>query len=99
MIALAARFYGWSWQELRETPYRTLKRFVEYIPELQAREKLTGATVATMPHMTDKDRKRIHQGWLYEANIEPAKPHTIKGADVKAFIGVKPKIKQKDPKK
>lgn len=97
MIALAARFYGWSWQDLKEMPYRTVRRFVEFIPELQAREKLTGATVATMPHMSDKDRKKIHQGWLYEAKITLPKQESIK--DVRSFIGAKPKIKQRDPKK
>ena len=97
MIALAARFYGWSWQDLREMPYRTVRRFVEFIPELQAREKLTGATIATMPHMSDKDRKRIHQGWLYEAKISQAKQESIK--DVRSFIGTKPNIKQRGSKK
>ncbi len=99
MIALAARFYGWSWQDMTDMPYRTVRRFVEYIPELEAREKLTGATVATMPHMSDKDRKRIHQSWLHEAKIAAVKPESLKGADVRSFIGTKPKIKQRAPKK
>lgn len=97
MIALAARFYGWAWQDMVEMPYRTFRRFVQYIPELQAREKLVGATISTMPHMSDKDRKRIHGAWLYEAQIELPKKEGLKGQDLRAFIGTKPK--PKEPKK
>jgi len=91
MIALAARFYGWSWHDIVEMPYRTLRRFIEYIPELQAREKLIGATISTMPHMTDKDRKRVYEGWLYEARISPDKKQGLRGADIRTFVGAKPK--------
>lgn len=91
MIALAARFYGWSWEDIKEMPYRTLRRFIEYIPELQAREKLIGATISSMPHMTDKDRKRVYDGWLYEARIRPEKRQGLRGADIRAFVGAKPK--------
>lgn len=91
MIALAAHFYGWSWQEIQEMPYRALRRFIEYVPELQAREKLVGATISTMPHMSDKDRNRIYRGWLSEAGIKPTDRQGLKGEDLRAFIGAKRK--------
>ena len=72
-------------------PYRTLRRFIEYVPELQAREKLIGATISTMPHMTDKDRKKIYEGWLREAGIQPTDRHGLKGENLRTFIGAKRK--------
>ncbi len=40
------------------------------IPQLQAREKLTGAIVAAYPHLTEKARQQTHKAWMQEAGVE-----------------------------
>lgn len=40
------------------------------IPQLQAREKLTGAIVASYPHLTERARQQTHKAWMQEAGVE-----------------------------
>jgi len=50
--------------------YRTFLRFYELIPQLQARDKLAGATVAAFPHMTAKARRDLQKQWMADAGME-----------------------------
>ena len=74
MTARAARFYGWAWDDIKDMPFKTLRRFADFITELKAQEKLEQVLVTSFAHFEEKTRKEILRSWSYEAGVEQAKP-------------------------
>ena len=72
IAALAARFYGWSWEDIGAMPMRVLVRFVALIPKLEARERLGEAITASFPHLDKKARNQLHKAWLAAAGFASA---------------------------
>lgn len=86
MTARAARFYGWAWDDIRDMPFKTLRRFCEFITELKAQEKLEQVLVTSFAHFEEKTRKEILRAWAYEAGIEQLKPTTRKVKDWRSWV-------------
>lgn len=74
MTARAARFYGWAWDDIKNMPFKTLRRFCEFITELKAQEKLEAVLVTSFAHFEEKTRKEILRLWSFEAGVEHVKP-------------------------
>ena len=73
-FAQAARFYGWDWPKIRRLTVRQLQRFLGFIPELQARERLEEALVAAFPHLESGARQEIHRRWLELSGVVQSTP-------------------------
>ncbi len=86
MTARAARFYGWAWNDIRDMPFKTLRRFCEFITELKAQEKLEQVLVTSFAHFEEKTRKEILRAWAYEAGVEHVKPRTRKVKDWRSWV-------------
>ena len=52
-------------------PLRVLNRFIEYVPQLEARERLLQSLVISFPHIDAKHRQRIRDSWLRDAGFDP----------------------------
>ena len=90
-FARAARFYGWTWESIERLTLRRLIRFVHYISELRARERLDESLVALFPHMNDSARWKLGQEWLEAAGLlgdVPGLPR-VPWDQVRVLIGAK----------
>jgi len=68
-FAQAARFYGWTWETIEKRTLRQLHRFLDLIPELQARERLEESLVAAFPYLEKGPRQTLRQHWLLTAKL------------------------------
>ena len=94
-FAQAARFYGWGWPDVRTLTVRQLQRFLAYLPELQARERLEESLVAAFPYLERGPRQELRHQWLLSAGFLKADDPAhglprVPWSQVRSFLGAKP---------
>lgn len=72
MLALAARFYGWSHADLMAMTTRQISGYLHHIPALSAQEQIEAYETQRLFHLKPNDRRRGIADLFRRADGKPA---------------------------
>ena len=94
-FAQLARFYSWTPEMIVERlTLRQMNRYLGFIGELSAQERLDQVAVTSMIHMERGSRQRLLSDWLAQAGVKSDEPEDdaklLRGNDLRRFVGAPP---------